>query len=187
MSAVENALDDYQLFAKTTAVFPEVLAKPYLGLGIGDEAGELLEKVAEYDDCVAMSARYRLVKGVLGEVGDVMWYLAMLLLDRGIPLSSVWARSAQFSGEQLPFGTLLATAIGVSIYCSRIQGRVKKEIRDNKIDEALLCEYAAKVVRMLDSISRFFGSNLLLVVEHNRAKLLDRMERGAIKGEGDAR
>lgn len=178
MRAVGARLDDYQQFTDRTAVYPQLLAVPYLALGLGDEGGELLEKV------VANGLSRE--NDTLAEVGDVMWYLAQLMLRRGVMLSTVYERSLTLSSS-LHTAELGAVANHVVIHCSKLQGRVKKELRDGSVNEAAVLEYAAQVMRSLDTIARVLGSNLLFVVERNREKLLDRLERDAIKGEGDAR
>lgn len=177
MGAISDALDEYQQFTERTAVYPMILAVPYLALGLGDEAGELLEKVARFG--------MRNVDDTLAEVGDVTWYLAQLLLRRGVPLSAAYERSLTIGYEVEAM--LLSVAVDVAVTCSLIQGRVKKELRDGMVNEAVVLDYAARVLRSLDTLSRAMGSNLPLVVERNRVKLLDRLERNVLKGEGDKR
>lgn len=175
---VANALDEYQQFTERTAVYPAMLAVPYLALGLGDEAGELLEKVAQFG--------MHKVDATLAEVGDVTWYLAQFLLRRGVKLSTAYERIRELPPVEHE-ATVIAVACDISIACALIQGRVKKELRDGTVNEGAVLNYAARVLRSLDTLSRTLGSNLTLVVEHNRVKLLDRLERNAIKGEGDAR
>lgn len=184
MSALHTMLDGYQQFTVRTAVYPVELAKPYLGLGLGDEAGELLDKVVEFDR-LPIPHHYAAGRNILAEVGDVCWYLAQSLLQRQVRFSDVYI--AAFELTPAHDATLLGAAIEVSSAAAAFQGRLKKEIRDHKIDEASILHNAARVVRALDSIARFFGADLFRVVELNRAKLEDRLARDAIKGEGDVR
>lgn len=72
----ELTLNEYQGFAETTAVFPEYYAEEYLMLGLASEVGEMLGKLAKYyrkdgdggypDDAL------------IDELGDVLWFVAML-------------------------------------------------------------------------------------------------------------
>lgn len=181
--AFADALNDYQNWTATTAVYPEALTMPYLGLGLGDEAAELVEKMQ------MMTLEGRSVgwgiANVLPEAGDVMWYLAQLLLHRGHSLGRVYEQAMALEVEYQASLTLVVTE--VTIACGGLQGRLKKELRDGQVDEARILHYAARVLRALDSIARWYGSNLILVMHQNRSKLSDRLERNVIKGEGDAR
>jgi NTP pyrophosphatase (non-canonical NTP hydrolase) len=181
--SLRNALDSYQLFTVTTAQYPEALAVPYLGLGLGDEAGELLEKI-ELMTSEGRSAAWGLAHA-LPEAGDVCWYLAQLLHRLGHSLGDAYAAS-QALDPAYP-ATLNACTVEAVIACAGIQGRLKKGLRDGQVDEARLLHYAARVLRSLDSIARWFGSTLAVVIAQNQAKLSDRLERNVIKGEGDNR
>lgn len=186
MSWADKPLDGYQQFTLTTAVFPEALAIPYLGLGLGDEAGELLEKAVALSPSDSKFGKHNPdVLAMLDEGGDVMWYLSILLLKLGVRLSDVYLQAQAIRPTFSP--TALGTAIEVSLACSAIQGRIKKSIRDNNLNNEAILHNSARVVRALDSIARAAGLNLFILLERNRAKLEDRLRRNAIKGEGDAR
>lgn len=178
MSAIETSFDDYQRWTESTAVYPREFSNMYLGLGLGDEAGELLEKVTETEGEVV-------VAGVLGEVGDVMWYLGQLLLHRGHKLGDTWARSRQL--VNVVDATLSANAIAASIAAGKIQGRLKKELRDQCDVEATILLESAMIVRQLEAICRAFGTSLVEVLVLNQRKLSARKEAGTIKGDGDGR
>lgn len=173
MNAVLKAYDDYQQFTTKTAVYPGALAKPYLALGLGDEAGELLEK--------AMGAK--LLRPMADECGDVMWYLAQLLLQYDIKLSDCFGGNSPLKFH----ADLHSSCSMVAVIASKMQGRVKKEIRDGIDVRAKLIQYANELMRVLDSICVVLATTLLEIIERNKAKLLDRLERNAIKGEGDER
>lgn len=77
----------YQQEAKKTAVYPESFATQYLALGLMNEAGEVGGKVkkwlrGDYD-------REELRSRIAGELGDVLWYLAVLSDELDIDLSEV--------------------------------------------------------------------------------------------------
>lgn len=78
-------LDYYQEAAKTTAVFPEEIAPAYLALGICGEAGEVAEKIKKALRKGEPIPREEVVK----ELGDVLWYVAMMADYLGYELSAV--------------------------------------------------------------------------------------------------
>lgn len=182
-SAIGAALDDYQRWTVTTAKYPEMLAIPYLALGLGDEAsGELLPKAK--DITVTESLR-RVRAELLPELGDVHWYLAQLLLKLDIRLSEAFTISG---APQPDFDATLDSAVEcIAKRAGMIQGRIKKSIRDGADVREPVLQHAAHILRAADSVARQYGSNLLLVLGDNRRKLDDRLQRGAIKGEGDHR
>jgi NTP pyrophosphatase (non-canonical NTP hydrolase) len=85
--------EEYQRISAETAVYPEVgtgsvLALCYLGLGLG-EAGEIQGKLKKIlrDDNGVISEEKR--QGVLGELGDLLWYVSMLTDELGAGLEDV--------------------------------------------------------------------------------------------------
>ena len=64
--------NSYQEQAKTTAIFPPDKALEYLSLGLAGEAGEVANKVKK------IIRDKKLNVDVGGEIGDVLWYCAML-------------------------------------------------------------------------------------------------------------
>lgn len=86
-------LSDYQQEAATTAIYPEmgtgsVTALAYCALGLG-EAGELQGKVKKIlrDDCSVVSTEKR--EAIAAELGDVLWYVAMLASELGYSLDGI--------------------------------------------------------------------------------------------------
>ncbi len=89
--------DEYQELAKKTAVYKETIGdslKPelfylYSALGLAGETGEVVEKVKkllrEKKGIVDEASREEIIK----EMGDVLWYLAMLAEELKVPLSKV--------------------------------------------------------------------------------------------------
>lgn len=82
-------LNEYQSLALETAIYPEQYKVIYPALGINGEAGEIAEKVKKVirdEDCVlADSYRTEIAK----EVGDVLWYCAVLANDLGFSLEEI--------------------------------------------------------------------------------------------------
>jgi len=80
-------ISDYQDKAATTAVYPKERGVEYTTLGLVGEAGEIANKVkkvmrGDYD-------RDALREMLAGEIGDVLWYLAMLAEELGIDLGDI--------------------------------------------------------------------------------------------------
>ena len=79
------SLDYYQECAAETAIFPKENALPYLALGLAAEAGEVADKVAKYYRGDKPLDPYELIK----EVGDVLWFVALLAENFGYTLEQV--------------------------------------------------------------------------------------------------
>jgi NTP pyrophosphatase (non-canonical NTP hydrolase) len=82
--------DEYQKFAKSRALYPGIGSNVvYPTLGLCGESGEFAEKVKKSlrDDngVITDTRRAEMVK----ELGDVLWYLAMIADELGVPLSEV--------------------------------------------------------------------------------------------------
>ena len=75
--------DEYQEFARSTAIYPEECKVTYPTLGLCGEAGEVAEKVKKNirDD--------KSLDGVGLELGDVLWYISALADDLGVTLEEV--------------------------------------------------------------------------------------------------
>lgn len=85
-------LQDYQDAALTTAVFPgqgEFLGLTYCALGLNGEAGEVADcfKKAQRDDDLKLTPERR--EKIKLEMGDCLWYIAVLAHQMGMTLESV--------------------------------------------------------------------------------------------------
>ncbi len=81
--------DDYQKFAKTTAIYDKAWKLIYPSLGIAEEAGEVAGKVKKMlrdDDGVLTPERHAMI---VKELGDVLWYAAAIASDLDVNLSDV--------------------------------------------------------------------------------------------------
>ena len=88
-------LNDYQKSAVKTAIYPGYMGIPYTALGLAGEAGEVANKVKKMirdgkslEECK---------EGLVAELGDVLWYIANLAHEIGVPLEYV----ALFNVEKL--------------------------------------------------------------------------------------
>ena len=75
--------DEYQEFARLTAMYPEDVKVVYPTLGLCGEAGEVAEKIKKH------MRDGRSLVGVGLELGDVLWYISALADDLGITLEEV--------------------------------------------------------------------------------------------------
>jgi NTP pyrophosphatase (non-canonical NTP hydrolase) len=82
-------LNEYQDKAKQTALFPEEYGIIYTTLGLVGESGEVAEKVKKYLRDKTSPADLK--ADVAKELGDVLWYLAMLAKECGYTLEDIAA------------------------------------------------------------------------------------------------
>lgn len=81
-------LDQYQVKAATTAKYKDAVVYPALGLA--SEAGEVagkIKKVLRDNDGNFEHPEVR--KAIADELGDTLWYVAMVAKDIGYNLSSI--------------------------------------------------------------------------------------------------
>jgi len=82
-------LDMYQKVAKTTAIYPREQAIIYPTLGLTGEAGEVANKVKKIIRDGSNSKDEKLVSEIKAEIGDCLWYIAVLADDFNIKLSDI--------------------------------------------------------------------------------------------------
>jgi len=91
---------DYQAKAKETAIFPENKALEYLTLGLVGEAGEIANKAKK------IIRDNKPAQGLAGEIGDVLWYCAMLADHLGEDLGSIMQSNLDKLHSRKERGTL---------------------------------------------------------------------------------
>jgi NTP pyrophosphatase (non-canonical NTP hydrolase) len=80
--------NEYQEMAKTTAIYDKKHQILYPALGLAGEAGEVANKVKKIiRDGYENNKDYRADIGA--EIGDVLWYCAVLASDIGLELSDI--------------------------------------------------------------------------------------------------
>lgn len=89
--------DDYQAMAFATAIYPEAgtgtyPALAYTALGLG-EVGELQGKIKKIYRDRSGEFDPLLRDELVAELGDVLWYLAVMAKELGVPLSEVAERN----------------------------------------------------------------------------------------------
>jgi len=82
-------LDMYQQVALTTAIYPREQAIIYPTLGLTGEAGEVANKVKKIIRDGTNKNDEGLVQDLSAEIGDCLWYIAVLADDIGIKLSDI--------------------------------------------------------------------------------------------------
>ena len=80
---------EYQNKAKETAIFPADKALEYLSLGLVGEAGEVANKVKKLVRDGTSSLPKEWKEQIGSEIGDVLWYCAVLADDLGISLGKI--------------------------------------------------------------------------------------------------
>ena len=82
-------LDMYQKVALTTAIYPREQAIIYPTLGLTGEAGEVANKVKKIIRDGSNKNDDNLVSEIKSEIGDCLWYIAVLASDFNIKLSDI--------------------------------------------------------------------------------------------------
>ena len=80
----------YQYQATQTAIFPKEKALEYLALGLTSEAGEVAGKVKKLIRDGEDVEGFEMKKiAIASEIGDVLWYCAMMAKEVGVPLGDI--------------------------------------------------------------------------------------------------
>lgn len=95
--------NDYQEKAYATAIYPDSANVIYPALGLAGEAGEVANKVKKLvrGDTISLNR-----DEMIGELGDVLWYLAVLAEDLGISLNVVAERNLKKLADRKARGVL---------------------------------------------------------------------------------
>ena len=97
----------YQISACETAIFPKEKATEYLTLGLTGEAGEIANKVKKFIRDGAPPDEYESKRIEIGyEIGDVMWYCAVLAEEMGMDLGHIMENNLRKLADRKARGTL---------------------------------------------------------------------------------
>ena len=181
-------LDEYQEKALRTAMYEDKITYPALKL-IG-ETGEVCEKLGKI-----LRDQYGLIgienkKQLAKELGDVMWYVAVLTHDVGFKLSNFGLRRKEedvnklFADETIhQIAVRMANfAVWTSMKAIVFEKHTKESCRkkDVAIGAGTMIEFIQRLALMIDY-------NLDDIMEMNVGKLQSRFIRRKIKGSGDDR
>ena len=89
----------YEMKAGQTAIFPKYKALEYLALGLTSEAGEVAGKVKKL-------IRDGTESDVASEVGDVLWYCAMLATELNVSLGKLMENNLDKLYDRKKRGTI---------------------------------------------------------------------------------
>ena len=99
--------DLYENLAGQTAIFPKEKALEYLALGMTSEAGEVAGKVKKLirdgDDVEGFEMKKI---AIASEIGDVIWYCAMMAKEVGVPLNTIMQENLKKLHGRKERGTL---------------------------------------------------------------------------------
>ena len=80
-------LDEFQMRAEDTAIYPNEYSVVYPALGLAGEAGEVADKVKKIVRDGEPHLFYK--DDIAKELGDVLWYVAILARDLGYSLEEI--------------------------------------------------------------------------------------------------
>ena len=99
--------DKYEDLAGQTAIFSKEKALEYLALGMTSEAGEVAGKVKKLirdgDDVEGFEMKKI---AIASEIGDVLWYCAMMAKEVGVPLNTIMQENLKKLHGRKERGTL---------------------------------------------------------------------------------
>jgi NTP pyrophosphatase (non-canonical NTP hydrolase) len=99
--------DKYENLAGMTAIFPKEKALEYLALGITSEAGEVAGKVKKLIRDGEDKEGFEMKKlAIASEIGDVIWYCAMMAKEVGVPLNDIMKENLKKLHSRKERGTL---------------------------------------------------------------------------------
>ena len=99
--------DLYENLAGQTAIFPEDKALEYLALGMTSEAGEVAGKVKKLIRDGEDKEGFEMKKlAIASEIGDVLWYCAMMAKEIGVPLNDIMKENLKKLHGRKERGTL---------------------------------------------------------------------------------
>jgi len=99
--------DKYENLAGQTAIFPKDKALEYLALGMTSEAGEVAGKVKKLIRDGEDKEGFEMKKlAIASEIGDVIWYCAMMAKEVGVPLNDIMKENLKKLHGRKERGTL---------------------------------------------------------------------------------
>ena len=88
-------IDEYQAAARGTAVYGERFRAVYPALGLASEAGEVAGKVKKVLRDQEGKFDPASILAIADELGDVLWYVAVLASDLGLSLDRIASQNVE--------------------------------------------------------------------------------------------
>lgn len=170
-------IDVYYKKAKEFANYPKSLEEEYLFLGLNGEVGEVADKMKKLirDEGIDITMirkpsdsriiEVEVIKGILLELGDVMWYLIMTM-----------------AYEEPEDVRILPMAIALF---EHDQKNLFWQMQD--LVDSVRKKLYRRAIMNVKCIATLLGYSLWTVLEMNIEKLQDRKNRNKINGSGDYR
>ncbi|WMM95756.1 nucleotide pyrophosphohydrolase [Roseobacter phage CRP-403] len=99
-------LSFYQLKAIQTAIYPDSERISYPAMGLAGEVGEVMNKIKKVYRDKGGKFDTETKKAIASELGDVLWYLAVLSQDLGQGLEDIAASNLKKLQSRQERGTL---------------------------------------------------------------------------------
>ncbi len=186
--------NEYQIWTRSTAIYPKEIEKTYLVLGLMSEAVEVLQLMS-FDVIQGDTGRWlpSSKNDLEKEAGDLCWYLARICDSFDITFDKPVAFAIDYlERTAVKSRNPKADVDCIVQYSGELCGITKKVLRDSQGEWQ--AEAIAKVLPLMHLILmnlcrvlHTYNSNLETVLQLNHAKLMDRKERGVLSGSGDNR
>jgi hypothetical protein len=200
--------EDYEIFVKQTAIFPDELGVIYCAGKLNGETGELAGKIVEFTRTTGGFTDYAFKRitpdqrtAILREAGDILWYMTALSREIGVPFTTIRSLAESHGNDKYEQGfDAIQAALDINEISGNIAETVFKFMRDqpekgygsksyaadaetrNKIADGLAQLYAS-----VERIAEVFHSHMAHVRDMNVEKLESRRKRGTLSGSGDNR
>ena len=99
-------LDHYQRAAQLTAIYLDRFRVVYPALGLASEAGEVAGKIKKVLRDQGGDFEAAPIGSIRDELGDVLWYLAVLAADLGLSLDEIATQNLEKLGSRKDRGRL---------------------------------------------------------------------------------
>ena len=173
-------LSEYQKAAWKTAIYPKKGKNPiYPILGFCGEAGELLEKIEQFENPSEKSSN-KDAGPIIKELGDVCWYIMAIASEFGVKVTSYTSRGND-EGK-------IINAIRIVQGACWMAEKAKKLMRDKQYIPPIIVQVSISVgFEKASQIAKNYGTTLGRVLGMNIRKLKSRQKRGKLRGSGDNR
>jgi hypothetical protein len=204
-----NPWEDYEIFVKETAIFPDDLGVIYCAGKLNGETGELAGKVVEwtrynggFTDYAFKSTTSDRRTALLREAGDILWYMTALTREIGANFTTVRSLAdSNVVGDKYDQGfDAIQAALDINDLSGKIAEIVFKFMRDQPDKGYTTKSYAADtptVQHLITTLGELYaslevfvntiGSDMPTVRNMNVEKLESRRKRGTLSGSGDNR